>query len=1723
MTGFAEYIGDTIPSSGCSTEECLSLFLPLLRQVIETHEADLVAPLEGTDDLHVTERQLRYDTDRSREALNNVQAVQRVLATADTNTFVENESICDVLDDDAEPHAVISAGFVHGYRSWEHLLNHHDPLTDVFSLGLILATLACGLDMHDTEDLLSFVRNRRNLFRIKPDLHPVIARTIVVMTEPDRRLRPPDLRALLVTLENYRDLDVDFETDLASTQSGAQDAGSMQQMVLAKLRERLFEINRRNRLLQFRTTQQTLNLTQSSVPIVSDVQLIRPDQILTWNGRFRDLVVNQQAVPLNSFLNLHEAVYVPGTLERIRREARRDENDLGFSQLRLVVALLRWADVKQQPAEMYTSPLFLVPVRLTIRKGLRDRYFLQATTSVAEVNPVVRHQFSQLYGVRLPETVDLADGEELKFADDLSRTISAGDFPISVRTIASPRLNMLRRSAERRLQQFRRRSRASGRNTSDFMGIQYSYDPVNFQPAGIQLFDQLIRPPTSEFKTDDTGATAEASRKSHNVVTTAADSSLPQEYSSADQSAKQPALSNNVDDNPFNWELDFCAIMLTNLRYRRMSLAEDYNRLISDDVSNEAFSAAFGISQEDKQPPAESDSAESDERFHILPCDPTQSQVILSAQTGASFIIQGPPGTGKSQTIANLLADYAVRGKRVLFVCEKRAAIDVVYHRLKQRDLHDLCCLIHDTQADKKQFVMDLKSTWDAFVSERRKRRNHELNRRNALAEKMAALLTHFEKFDSVMTTATEETGINVRELLNRLLRWRDRVPTLAPDEWKHVPHYSEFAAASRSLEDFQSRLQKFQPDGIMAHHAIRLLRVETTELERPVELIEKLLTGLQKVISDTEPVVEHLRLPSEVTANLLVLTQAADWATDAEFLAERDLLQLLDAESTLARNFQRQLRSLEKCDAAIDAAAEKNKGWIRKLSSDDTRAALALSREFEGKFFSFLRPAWWRLRRILKSSYEFSEHAVVPSWGQVLEHLDAEHERRAERYEVARRFGDEFNIHLDLDRFLENLKQLRSGIKTRPAAVRNLIPLVLRQDDGNAVVRKLAGLSALLAELHTTAKRILDAYEYCSLAELNGLTQQLLNSTSELPEYLYCLTALRGIEREVVRALRMLPVDTSTLAAAAAEKSLRAVCRDNPDADRFTDQVRGEQIAELGSLTERLLNANASAVRAFVRQRFCDNLRLSEASSAGLTDEQASLRQAWSAGRKELEHEFGKSMRYKSIRDLAAGDSGTVIRDLKPVWLMSPLSVSDTLPLDSQFFDVIIFDEASQITLEDAVPALFRANQAIVVGDEMQLPPTTFFSSRHTDDDLEIEDEGEIVHFDLNSSSLLNHASRHLTSGLLGWHYRSRSESLISFSNHAFYGGRLLTVPEEELAGTQLPELIVDNKSDADEFAFELLRRPVSFHFLPAGVYENRRNSAEAEYIACLVRQLLTTDRNESIGIVAFSEAQQSEIENALQRLTLIDADFAERYEAELEREDSGQFNGLLVRNLENIQGDERDVIILSVCYGPAPDGRMRMHFGPINMAGGEKRLNVAFSRAKQNMAIVASIRSDAITNDYNDGANCLKKYLRYAEYCSAGKSENAKAVLSSLSGRDVFAADEVEAQEPLAVDISNTLRARGYVVDMDIGQSHFKVDLAVRKEGDSKYRLGILTDTADWYEQTDIAERELLRPQLLRDFGWRVQVVLAMDWYRNRESCLLALEDVLSQPPECPATTGD
>ena len=1722
MNSFHDYLRSRLESGGFSTEDALLSFLPLVREVLDAHAAGRVAPLEGLDALRVEGIRIWFEEARRQEPRLNANELRRVETTVSLAVAViaEARRTSDIEGDDAEI-TDLSIGdrtaeiarpvYLAGYVTWEHQIGHHDPLTDVFSLGMILASLCCGLDFTEPEHLQSFVTHRRNLFALAPDLHPVLAQAIFRMTELDRHRRVQDLTTLLHNLENYRDQEIDFDVDLARVPGFVQkDDLSKQHVVLSKLRERLFELSRRNRLLHFQPTMQTVNLTYASVPLSFDITNIRPDHILIWNDHLQASLTGGSPISLNKYLNFAEALYLPSLLDRILAEAKRDQAEFGFAQLRLVICFLQWANLKEKPIERFDSPLVLLPVELRKKKGIRDTYYLEAVSNEAEVNPVLRHQFKQLYDIELPEVVNLATTTLEQFFEFLTQRIAASEPAVTLNKIDRPRIELIHDKARRKLDQYRRRARLAGRGIRSFQDLDYSYDQANYHPLGITLFSARVRPPATHLRT-----IVEEKPRPRSYAT------AQPEPPGAERERVLYRWQEGAEDNPYVWNFDLCRVTLGNFKYRKMSLVRDYETLLETPSANPAFHAVFSLrprATDQALPPG----LPLEDRYHVVPSDPTQASAIEVARVGTSYIIQGPPGTGKSQTITNLIADYVARDMRVLFVCEKRAAIDVVFARLRQCGLGDLCCLIHDSQTDKKGFVMDLKQTYESFLAEASDGDSEDAphNSRKDVVNRLRRELQPLEQFDAAMQGVPQHIGIPLRHLLRRGVELRSELPQLSPLDRERLPDYATWWQHRDRIAAIVPMILDVRDDGILANHPLRRLAPELAHIEHPLELISGVLQVADRHFERVEASLGRCGVPRDQWQTLGTARALVDYAKQVLPVTRVGRTDVLAPDNPRSRAFAKAQQRFGRQREALAKAQQVNAAWRKKLLAAEVPAALQQARLFEQSHFSWLRPGWWRLRRILKNAYDFRAHVIRPTWSQVLDSLQKEYEQTAALDAQRQAIAKEFQLDDDVDGLLSHVEQLRGVLANLPPWLARIHAALVKSPAAQQIVARVVEADEPLHALTVELNKVLQEHAHSTFEQLRAELKQIQFALGDLPAFLHILTEVAETPSAIRSAFCNLPLTPTQIEAAVVDRSLADTYRQQRQLAGFTSLVRDRQADRLERLYGQWLTGNANELRTRVRQRFLANVHLASQSATQLDGDGKELKKQYSRGRRELEHEFGKSMRYKSIRDLVSGDSGAVIKDLKPVWLMSPLSVSETLPMDASYFDVVIFDEASQITLEEAVPSVFRAPQAIVVGDEMQLPPTDFFSARQNadeDEEMLIEEGGELIPYDLASNSFLNHAAKNLPSTMLGWHYRSRSESLISFSNWAFYDGRLLTVPEERLPASGQRPLVATQAADAEQGAEELLSRSISFHRMEHAVYDKRRNRAEAEYIAQLVRELLSRECGRSIGIVAFSEAQQDEIEGALRRLTQDDTAFRDRLDAEWEREIDGQFVGLLVKNLENIQGDERDIIILSVCYGPGPQGRMLMNFGPINKSGGERRLNVAFSRAKQHMAIVSSIQSSDITNDFNDGANCLKNYLRYAEAVSCGDRDVSHRVLRGMS-RWSATTDEVDesSENPVTEQLAAALTERGYVVDRAVGQSHFRCDLAVRREGELAYRLAVLLDGDGYYDQSDLLERDLMRPKLLRDFGWKLAFVLAKDWYDDQAVVLTRLEQLLAGDEE-------
>ena len=469
------------------------------------------------------------------------------------------------------------------------------------------------------------------------------------------------------------------------------------------------------------------------------------------------------------------------------------------------------------------------------------------------------------------------------------------------------------------------------------------------------------------------------------------------------------------------------------------------------------------------------------------------------------------------------------------------------------------------------------------------------------------------------------------------------------------------------------------------------------------------------------------------------------------------------------------------------------------------------------------------------------------------------------------------------------------------------------------------------------------------------------------------------------------------------------------------------------------------------------------------------------------LRREFEKKRRHLPIRQLMK-KAGNAIQAIKPVFMMSPLSVATFLPPNSVDFDWVVFDEASQVKPVDAFGAIIRGEQTVVVGDNRQLPPTRFFDKHIEDDD---EDAEENLAGDMESILGL-FSAQNAPERMLRWHYRSRHESLITVSNIEFYDNKLQLFPSPDAAKEEVG---------------------LVYHYLPDTAYDrgrSGRNKAEARIVAEKVMEHARVRPDLTLGVSTFGMSQMEAVQNELELLRREDPSCEQTF-----------FNAhpeepFFVKNLENVQGDERDVIFISIGYGRSADGNLTMNFGPLNQDGGERRLNVLITRARRRCEVFTNLTADDIDLNRTNarGVVALKRYLKYAQ---TGESD-----IVTPTGRG--------ADSPFEEEVADALRELGFQVDHQIGSAGYFIDLGVKDpERPGRYLLGIECDGATYHSAQSARDRDRLRQQVLEGLGWRIHRIWSTDWFRApdhelrkaAEAIEAAKVHVPAPPPVAPPKT--
>lgn len=448
----------------------------------------------------------------------------------------------------------------------------------------------------------------------------------------------------------------------------------------------------------------------------------------------------------------------------------------------------------------------------------------------------------------------------------------------------------------------------------------------------------------------------------------------------------------------------------------------------------------------------------------------------------------------------------------------------------------------------------------------------------------------------------------------------------------------------------------------------------------------------------------------------------------------------------------------------------------------------------------------------------------------------------------------------------------------------------------------------------------------------------------------------------------------------------------------------------------------------------------------------------------------------------------GEYMFDLFPCWLLSPESVSTIMPLTKNLFDIVLFDEASQVFVENTLPTIYRGKNIVVAGDSKQLRPTATFMKRYLGADLD-SNLDYATQAALEVESLLDLAMTRYKCTHLTYHYRSRNEELINFSNHAFYENRLQIAPNT-----------TKNRG----------KKPIE-RIMVDGKWIGRHNDAEAKKVVDIVKKIFKTRKNnQSIGIITFNTEQEAAIEDALDAECAKDPKFRDAFLLECNRKENGEDTSIFIKNLENVQGDERDIIIFSIGYAKNEYGRVISQFGPLSVEGGENRLNVAITRAKEKVYVVTSIEPEELNveNSKNAGPKIFKNYLRYARAVSNGNTLEAKLILNSY--------DTQETPKPTLIndsfenEIKASLEAEGYNVVTNIGNTDYKISLAIYDRDLDKYLMGIECDCTAFNSSDSLLERDVYHPAFLKSRGWDILRVYSRDWWLHKNKVVAQIAKI-------------
>ncbi len=1449
------------------------------------------------------------------------------------------------------------------------------------------------------------------------------------------------------------------------------------ELKIEKWKNKLLDLGKRNRLLNYKETKR------------SSLQILKPNCVSLWKtfvqdekplqfpyfDEFSNDLFDEYSYNVETNQTIKE---MQKTLRSLRDKAKTANEEQGTNILYLSFGFLKWSESKNSDI-FFNSPIILVPVNLTV-ESIASPYILSLHEDEIVLNPTLSHKLENDFGITLPD-----------FNDDID----------------------------------------------------------------ISRYFENIR-----------------------VI-----------------------VANN------QWEVSF-DISLSLLSFLKINMYKDLLRHKDKIKQNSIVRAISGDTKACKKIPEEIIDFDFDKHqkptqvFQVVDADSSQQDAILCAKKGISFVLQGPPGTGKSQTITNIISECLAEGKKILFVSEKMAALEVVHRRLTNAELDDFCLILHSHKAKKRAVLDQLGSVLkmaekkihlsdeayqklDALQSEKEKLNNYA----NQLVTKITPLdksifdvngiLAHLDSYDEIIFSIEGVDKIT-KEHYNRQLYlleqfsgtigkmsedyssnpWNSAIAVAVTNELRHdvganltnlIPKISNatqkiqriFEETELQWKNSYISLQQLIPILDIAKQSpiipiswitgaeITLLFDEITKCEQRKSLFLQKQNELEaeyQIIStnvneisnlNTTNLVDTVSVKNEIEKVKTILSKLpySKWS-----LTNTRLF-------TLFEETKEQSDKLKVLQETIVSQFENN------IFDIDFQAIFNRYKTEYASFFKYLKKSYWNDKQTIQVHYKnivkkvtdemvldiitklhtfselkkwFSEHKIelTDYFGSLYDAektdfilIDKYFTAYKALYNANFLLIDMLNITETFDQEENNLTAhyqfLYKGIKTHWEEIRKSMTWAtcFRQQVKEyglnvSFVESVCSKSQTIKlcdkysdEIQSTLTDIDIEFQWflslfgekeqiknLSLPALQDKLERCKSNLFLLEEWIDFRNARENCKKEglenYISKIDELHIDTSNIIPSFKKRFFRlwldAVLPNYPAVLSFRRRTHESTISEFSEL-DKLQFAISKAI---IKSRLINNLPQMNHFTSGF-DEIGILKR-----------EMNKQRKIMPVRKLFM-EIPNLLLTLKPCLMMSPLSVSLFLEADTYMFDTVIFDEASQVCTENAIGAIFRGKQVIIAGDSKQLPPTNFFTTSTSDVEYDLEEEDDINAYE----SILDEANL-LPERTLLWHYRSRHEHLIAFSNAKIYRNSLITFPS--------------NQENTKDYGVE-------YFFVNEGFYDRggkAGNVPEAIRVSELVFEHFRKQPNRSLGVIAFGEVQQQAIDTEIRSMRLRN----QQYEHFFNEETNEPF---FIKNLENVQGDERDTIIFSIGYAKDANGKMSMIFGPLSKSGGERRLNVAITRAKFNIKLVGSIMPTDIEVERisSDGPKLLRGYIDFAL--------NGINSLVRTTTQNVFTWHD----SPFEEAVYNFLDRKGYKLATQVGCSGYRIDMAVKHPTLSGiYVLGIECDGAAYHSARTARERDRLRQDVLENMGWKIYRIWSTDWIKDSitegQNLITAISDAIS-----------